>query len=285
MSRTHASLALLATLTLATPLAGQEWQVARQQFAFVGTRLVIQVDVESPGTLRLIRGAPASVRVASRAQAGFTTSGLAEDDRLTLSAAGPGPVDYLVAVPENVWVQVRLPDKDFAESVPRGRSGQWEWRAADRPQASPITEWLPEPEPGPYDAGPLYTTFISDSAPQEVSVPDLSVVNRVSVRLEGDHFRVITGRPLSLEEGSPRSLVIRPANPPMDVVLTVPPGTPSFTLRLGGHAALLLDDSGVTTWCIPLTEQWLSNDRHWFTFNPLDASLQCGDSGVQRHGG
>lgn len=284
MTRTTTGLAILAVLTLTTHTRAQEWQVAREQFPFVGTRLTLQVDVEAPGSLQLIRGGPGTIRVASRAQHGFTTSGIA-DRRLTLSAVGPGPVDYLVAVPGNVWVEVRLPDNDPGESLARGRGGKWEWRATERSADAPVTEWLPQPAGDSYDAGPLYTTFVRDSAPREVSVPDLSVVTRVSVRLEGDRFRVITGRPLSVDEGSRRTLVIRPAHPPMDLVLTVPAGTPTFTLRLGGHTALLLDSTDITTLCVPVTEQWLSNDRRWFTFNPLDASLECGDSAVQRHGG
>ena len=277
--------AVLFALGLAAPLAAQEWQVAREEFAYAGTRLTVRVEADAPGTLRLIRGEPGSVRVASRARQGFTTSGLAEDDELTLSAAGDGPVDYLVAVPENVWVVVRLPGRSLGESVPRGRSGTWEWSTADRPTRSPVTEWVPGGGDEPSSDGPLYTTFSRDVAPTTVAVPDLSVVARVSVRLEGRRFRVITSRPLSVEEGSPREVVIRPADPPMEVVLAVPAGTASFTLRLGGHTALLIDEQTVTTLCEPVTEQWLSNDRRWFTFNPRDGSLDCGGDPVQRHGG
>lgn len=264
--------------------AAQEWQVAREQFVFPGTRLTIRVDVEAPGTLRLIRGEPGSVQVTSRAQQGFTTSGLADSDRLTLSATGAGPVDYLVAVPENVWVTVRLPGSATSKAVARGRAGRWEWDAARRPDHAPVTEWMPGLG-AEGDAGLLYTTFARDLAPAEVSVPDLSVVAKVSVRVEGHRFEVITSRPLSLEEGSTRTLVIRPADPPMEIVLTVPVATPAFTLRLGGATALVLDGETVTTLCAPVTEQWLSNDRRWFTFNPLDGSMQCGADTVQRHGG
>ena len=287
MRRTHAALAAVAAVALTSSAAAQEWQVAREQFPFAGTRLTVQVDVEAPGSLQVIRGGPGSIRVASRAQEGFTASGLAEDDELTLTAAGAGPVDYLIAVPENVWVSVRLPGRSFGESVARGRTERWEWDATDRPDDAPLTEWLPGIDAGPRarDDGALYTTLVRDRAPDEVSVPTLDVVTRVSVRLEGPRFKVFTSRPLSLEEGSPRSLVIRPAHPPMDLVLTVPEGTPAFTLRLGGSTALIVDGATITTLCVPVTEQWLSNDRRWYTFNPLDGSLECGGDSVQRHGG
>ena len=287
MSRT---VVVLIALAAATPLTAQEWQVARDQFAYAGTRLTIRVDMEASGTLRLIRGEPGAVRVASRSQEGFTSSGLAEDDELTLSAAGAGPVDYLVSVPENVWVEVRLPGRAVGGSAPRGRTGTWEWNTSDRPQEAPVTEWVPGADPegrlvGEPDRGPLYTTFSQDLAPGEVTVPDLDVVARVSVRLEGRRFKVITSRPLSVNMGSPREIVIRPAQPPMELILAVPAGTADFTLRLGDRTALVIDAETVTTRCAPVTEQWLSNDRRWFTFNLRDGSLQCGPDAVRRHGG
>ena len=287
MPRTHAVIAVVAAVALTSSADAQEWQVAREQFAFAGTRLTVRVDVEAPGSVQVIRGAPGSIRVASRAQEGFTSSGLAEDDELTLTAAGAGPVDYLIAVPENVWVNVRLPGRSPGKSLARGRTGRWEWDATDRPDDAPVTEWLPGVDAGlgAPDDHTLYTTLVRDRPPDEVSVPTLDVVARVSVRLEGQRFKVFTSRPLSLEEGSPRSLVIRPAHPPMDLVLTVPAGTPTFTLRLGGSTALIVDGATITTLCAPVTEQWLSNDRRWYTFNPLDGSLECGSSSVQRHGG
>ncbi len=277
-----AAAAVLVAVAVAAPLTAQEWQVARERFTFVGTRLAIDIDVEAPGSLRLIRGEPGTIRVASRARQGFTTSGLADGDRLTLGAAGAGPVDYLVSVPENAFVNVRLPGRSLGERVARGQTGQWEWNATERPERAPVTEWLPEPGPGDR---PFYTTFVRDRVPEEVSVPDLETVARVSVRIEGDRFRVYTSRPLAMDEGSPRSLVIIPARPPMDLVLAVPPQTETFTLRLGGRTALIVEGSTVTTLCVPLTEQRLSNDRRWFTFNPLGGALECGDASTRRHGG
>ena len=287
MRTTHAALAVAAAVAFTSHATAQEWQVAREQFAFAGTRLTVQVNVEAPGSLQLIRGAPGSIRVASRAQEGFTTSGLAEDDELTLTAVGAGPVDYLIAVPRNVWVNVQLPGRSPGESVARGRTGRWEWDATDRPQDAPVTEWLPDEggELDAFDDGALYTTFVRDRAPEEVSIPALDAVARVSVRLEGSRFKVFTSRPLSLEKGDPRTLVIRPAHPPMELVLAVPANTGAFTLRLEGNTALVVDGAAITTLCVPVTEQWLSNDRRWYTFNPLDGSLECGGDSVQRHGG
>lgn len=276
--------ALLALL-VAAPLAAQEWQVAREQFVFVGSRLSIQVDVEAPGSLRLIRGEPGSVHVASRAQEGFTSSGLSTDRHLTLSAAGAGPVDYLVAVPENAWVEVRLPGRSWSERVARGKTGTWDWNATERPDRAPVTEWVPGLDAEGQWGASLYTTFSRDRAPGLVSIPDLSVVSRVSVRFEGARFKVIASRPLAVEDGGADRLVIRPGGPPMELILRVPAASPAFSLELGAATALILDGGRLTTLCTPVTRQWLSDDRRWFTFNPRDGSLQCGNDSVQRHGG
>jgi hypothetical protein len=276
---------MLAAL-VAWPVAAQEWQVAREQFVFAGSRLTIQVDVESPGTLRLVRGEPGSVRVAGRSRDGFTGSGLAEDDHLTLTAAGAGPVDYLVAVPENVWVRLRLPGEDFGENIARGKAGAWDWLATQEIENDPgVPRWLPGIDPETGDDVLLYTTFSRDFAPGEVEVPDLSNVARITVRIEGFRFKVIASRPLSVEMGDPRRLVIQPADPPMELVLAVPPVTPAFTLKLGAATALVIDGASVATLCTPVTDQQLSDGRRWFTFNPLGESLDCDGGPVQRHGG
>lgn len=276
---------LLAAL-IAMPVAAQEWQVAREHFVFAGSRLTIDVDVGSRGTLRLIRGAPGNVRVAGRSRDGFTGSGLAEDDHLTLTSAGAGPVDYLVAVPENVWVQVRLPGQSLGENIARGKSGAWDWDASAPVQESPsVPRWLPGIDPETGDDVLLYTTFSRDFAPGEVEVPDLSKVARITVRIEGFRFKVIASRPLSVEVGDPRRLVIQPADPPMELVLAVPPVTATFTLKLGNSTALIIDGASVATLCTPVTDQRLSDGRRWFTFNPLGESLDCDGEAVQRHGG
>ena len=271
----------LLTLLLATPLASQEWQVARERFAFAGTRLSIHVDARSPGSLQVIRGAPGSVRVASRATAGLTAAGLASDEELTLTAAGTGPVQYVVSVPEEVWIQVRLPGRLRGEAMARhDRSRTFEWNESDA-VATHAPQWLPSAA----EAGALYTTYAQDRAPGIVSVPDLSTIRSLSVRIEGGRFRVNTGRPLSVERGGDDRLEIRTSDPPMDVVVVVPAATRGFRLEAGGKTALLVNGDQVTALCSPVTQQWLSDGRHWLTFNPVEGSLRCSSPIPARHEG
>lgn len=271
-------LALLAPL----PVVAQEWLVARQNFGFIGNRLTIHVDAEAPGTLRLVRGTPGSVSVASRTEYGFTTAGLADDDELTLTAAGPGEVDYLVAVPQDVWVQVRLPGARFGESVPsRTRSRAFEWSAIERAAAQAADAWLPPL----HEPASLFTTFTRDVSPTVVQLPDLAYVRSLTVRLEEGRFRIMTSRPLTVRQGAEDRLEIRPGAPPMNIVITLPSTAPLFRLEVAGSTALLVERGAVTALCSPVTDQRLSNERRWLTFNPVDGALECTGHSAPRHEG
>lgn len=281
-----ALLALAPVAAPAAPAAAQEWQVARERFTFVGTRLTIRVEPGPAGNLRIMRGAPGTVRVASRAGQGFTAAGLTDSDELTLTAMGDGPVDYLVSVPENVRVQVRLPGSTFGEAMSgrtRSRSFQWDEHRGETHGLSdaPAPEWLP-----PLDGdGPQYTTFVRDLAPAVVSVPDLSHVRSLTVRLQPGPFRTLTSRPFAMTEGDSELLEIRPAAPPVDLVLAVPTGTARFRLVAGGLTVLELHDGAVTGVCAPVTDQRLSDGRRWLTFTPMDGALRCTDPMAPRHEG
>lgn len=280
----YSLIALLALLTTG-PAAAQEWQVAREAFAFAGSQLTIRVDAEAAGTLRVIRGAPGSVRVASRTDHGFGAAGLAEGDELTLTSAGPGAIDYLVSVPENVWVRVRLPGTSRGESMgSRSSSRTFEWGPAARPSHDPVEEWLPTAPEAGLEEG-LYTTFAHHHTPAVVALPDLANVRSLTVRLEEGPFRAITSRPLSTRKGDEDRLEIRPAAPAMDIVLVVPRGTTRFRLDAGGEPALVLEGDSVTTLCSPMTQQWLSNGRRWLTFNPVEGALECTAHEAPRHEG
>lgn len=274
-------IALLAALS-AGPAAAQEWQVARESFAFAGSRLTILVEAEAGGTLRVIRGAPGSVRVASRAPQGFTAAGLAERDELILSAAGVGPVDYMVSVPDEVWIEVRLPGRSFGESMAgRTRSRTFHWTGSARDAPEPVSPWIP-----PLDEDEsLYTTFSRDLAPAVVSLPDLTNVRSVSVRIEPGRFRVISSRPLSVADGAVDRLEIRPNGPPLDLIVTLPTGTHHFRLVAGDHTALLVQGEQITALCSPMIQQWLSHGRRWLTFNPGDGTLDCTAQPAPRHEG
>lgn len=282
MKRT--AFALLALLA-AAPVAGQEWLVSRERFRYIGTRLTIDVVSEAPGTLRLIRGQDGWVAVAGRVPVGFTAAGLTDDDHLTLSAAGTGPVDYMVTVPEGVWVVVRLPDRSRTEAIgghTRLRTLEWgEAVAAAEVDARSEVSVLPSEELG---TG-LFTTYTAPLAPRAIAIPDLAAIRNVTVRTGGTRFRIGASRPLSLEPGSPNRFEIRPTGDPMDLVIEVPDGTAAFELTAAGLPALTLEGGELNPRCGPLTRQWLSDGRQWVTFTPVDGRLECGPPATVRHKG
>ncbi len=276
------ALAVLATVGATTPAAAQEWMVAREQFAFVGNRLVIRVDPGPAGNLRIIRGAPGSVRVASRTGDGFTAAGLTAHEELTLTALGNGPVDYLVSVPEDVRVQVRLPDRTFGESVSgRSRSRTFRWDEVAERHPDPAPEWTLSA----IDAGPLFAALVRTTAPAVVSVPDLAHVRSLAVHIQHGPFRAMTSRPFAVEDGARDLVEIRPAAPPVDLVLSLPPDSRDFRLVAAGRTILVVRAGQVTTFCSPVTDQRLSDGRRWLTFSPMDGALRCTDPITPRHEG
>lgn len=268
-------LAPVLALFLAAPAAAQQWQVARDQFAFAGRQLTIRVDVETEGTLRIIRGPAGAVRISGRSDTGLTAAGLTADEQLTLTGAGDGLVEYIVSVPERVWVSVRLPDRSGAESMgSHQRSGMFRWSSTAHAPHDHPPSWAPDPEPG-FGAPGAYTVLTEALAPPEVAVPDLANVRSLTVRVEGEAFRITASRPLAVVAGERRRVEIRPAGPPMEIAIVVPAGTADFTLLAGGERALVVRAQGITVYCAPSTRQWLSGGRGWVTFTPALGTLEC----------
>jgi hypothetical protein len=269
-------------LALSAPAGAQQYQVAREQFAFAGRQITVHVDVESEGTLRVIRGAPGYVRVSGRADFGVTAAGLTADEHLTLTAAADGPVDYVVSIPERVWVNVRLPDRWSVESMgTQERSRTFSWAASGQHPADPADVWVPEPE-ATFDPGAMHTALAGDLAPRTIAVPDLTHIRSLTVRVEGATFRVGASRPLALYPGSADYLEIRAGHPPLDIDVVVPEGTRGFTLRLDGQPALAVDGTDLSVLCESSTRQWLPGGQGRVTFVPVDGRIKC-DPGDRRH--
>jgi hypothetical protein len=307
-------------LVVAVPATAQQWQVARDNFAFAGRQLTVHVEVDEPGTLRVIRGPAGTVRVFGRTDAGMTAAGLTSDEQLTLTAAGSGTVEYVITVPERVWVTVHLPNDVPAQAMAghdRSRTFQWPLVPLEAPEEDPVVNappgrgagdeaappverrdaparrpggaevipaWLPGPEAG-LGHGPTYTVFASYYAPSVVALPDLTNVRSITIRVESGNFRVGASRPLALVPGNPRHMEIRPAGPPMELVVVIPAGTAGFSLSAGGVTAVILDGADLTVLCEPTMRQWLSEGRGWVTFTPTEGALQCGPAADRRHAG
>lgn len=274
----------LLALALAVPAGAQQWQVAREQFAFAGRQLTIHVEAETEGTLRVIRGSSGLVRVSGRSDDGMTAAGLTADEHLTLTGVGAGAVEYVVSVPERVRITVLLPDRTRQETLgSMHRSGRFDWQGSTAAPAEPVPTWLPDRQPAMAHPS-AYTVYVGDLPPATVSLPDLSNVRSLTVRVEGDRFRISASRPLSLIEGNPQHLEIRPGGPPMEVIVTVPTGSRAFQLSAGGTGVLEVAGGEVVIRCSSSTRQWLSDGRRWVTFTPVAGILECGQDTYWRRG-
>jgi hypothetical protein len=268
-------------VALATPASAQQWQVARDQFAFAGRQLTVHIEAEDQGTLRVIRGPAGSVRVAGRADTGITAAGLTANEHLTLTATGYGPIEYVVTVPERVWVTVHLPDRPPESMGTMDRSGTFQWEATVHESASALPVRMPGPDPL-LNQPSAYTVLAGPVTPRVVSLPDLTNVRSVTVRVEGSSFRVGASRPLALRPGDAHHVEIRPGGPPMELIVLVPAGTDGFTLEAAGASALVVDRGGLAVFCSPNTRQWLSGGRGWVTFTPVGGTLDCAPPTVPR---
>jgi hypothetical protein len=163
------------------------------------------------------------------------------------------------------------------------RSRTFHWgAAAEAPE--PIAASL-SPAPAAHEPGAGYTVFAAPLAPETIFLPDLARFRAITVRVEGDDFRIGASRPLSLQKGDPRHLEIRPAGTPLELTVTIPAGTAAFRLDTADGTALTVRGGEIAVHCEPHTRQWLPGARGWVTFTPLAGELRCAPPVGARHRG
>lgn len=150
------AIALLAGALAATvpagPAAGQAFVPAeafRQSYTFLGNRLEIRVEGVPSGSLRVVRGGAGVLEVAGRAAEGIAGAARERDgsEVLTLTAVGAERAVFLVVVPSDAIVRLRLPgeERPLGFDPPR-TSDQWEWSAPapEAPEDAEDAEDAPE---------------------------------------------------------------------------------------------------------------------------------------------
>lgn len=281
----------VALLAAAVPVSAQQWGVTRRVYTFLDTELTVEVVMEAPGTLQMVHGLGGQVEVMGRALHGMAASALSDKNGATLrlTAVGADRAQYTVVVPNNVYVQVKLPDRQVTETFStmagaktytwQATPGQGSGAGTAGPGANMLDRRTPaamsvRASPSPTSSF-LFTTYAGTSAPDMVTFPSASVLRTLTVRLEGDQFRVEASRPMTLRQGDPKAIAIRPVGPPMDVVLVVPVDTRNFVVEVGGQAALAVVRGRPMSMCTPVVEQLLEGDRLWYTFSPVNGMLSC----------
>jgi hypothetical protein len=272
-------------LVLPTGLAGQEH---RRSWVFLDNRLDVAVLTAAPGTLHVVRGERGRIEVASRSTGdGFAAFGLGggHTRQLSLTGAGTDMLHYLVVVPERVAVRVRLPDGQTVSMTPRQQHASHSWGESDSATAAarleptaaaPLHPTAAAAAPlQPTTAGGLFVAHRQTWAPRVVDVPDLASVRSIAVRFEGGEFRVAASRPLVVEAGSRSHMELNVAGEPIDLVLYVPRGRATFTLRSGDVRIAESVGDRPRAICSNVVIHRPTADQSWFTFYPQAGRLDC----------
>jgi hypothetical protein len=287
-----------------------ELDVARRTFPFIENRLEVAVVSAAPGELQIVRGHRGRIDVAARAVDGFPAFGLGGGvtPSLRLTTAGNGQVNYVVVVPERVSVHVVLPDGRSSHLAPSAAAAAWRWAAIS--EVAPPTGEHAEPghpgtrpaatggarqggfsnlmlDPGSAGRGGDYVApttsapsrslpvmYASERVPRIVDVPDLGSVRSLSVRVEGDEFRIAASRPLVLEPGSSSRFELRIAGEPLDLVLYVPP-TAAFALQSGTMRIAQAVYGRTEALCGNVIVMEPSAQQTWLSFHPQQGRLDC----------
>jgi hypothetical protein len=265
MKNRAATLMLIAAA--AAPAAAQEYQVSRRVYPFFASNLTIEVRTRSPGSLEILRGGRGRIEVAGRATnsvLGYAPPRL-PGEPLRLTALGGSEVHYLVIVPEGIRLNVMLPDRAYAEP------------AVNEPAA--VYEWGPEPEPvALVPAAPeepaLFVNYTDTAAPSLVTIPDLSRVLRIEVRIEENRFAIAATEPVTVGRSEPARIDIATPPSPHEIVFRLPADTRTFHLLAGGDEILTIQAGEVVAKCSAVILHELETGRR-IEFHPRDGRFVC----------
>lgn len=266
---------LLSAIFVVTASANaQEHELSRRQFNFFDNSLTVEIVADMPGQLQIIRGEPGRIDVAGRVPGGIPAFALGgrEYDQLRLTALGGSHADFVVAVPEDAIVRVKLPNRHTHQVRSMQRSSNYKWQAMEKGAEDDDT---PTPPRGATVTREPIVAYSDVMAPRTLHVSNLNAVRTVSVRFEGPSFIVGGNRPMSVQKGDPTNIEVRTGDEAQDLVVTVPLGTSAFTLKLGGKTAMHVAGAEIRVYCEPVTEQDLGYGRRWYTFAPEMGRLTC----------
>jgi hypothetical protein len=260
-------------MVVATSANAQEHELSRRQFNFFDNSLTVEIVADMPGELQIVRGEPGKIDVAGRVPGGIPAFALGgrEGDRLRLTALGGRRANFVVAIPEDAMVRVKLPNRQTRQVRSMQRSENYEWGRLERDADDDAPSG-----PQAASASNVPATVYSDvMAPRTLHVSKLNAVRTVSVRFEGTAFTVGGSRPMTVQQGDPTNIEVRTNDEAQDVIVTVPLGTSAFTLKLGGKTAMHVRGAEIRVYCEPVTEQDLGAGRRWYTFAPEMGRLTC----------
>ena len=287
--KSTAVLAGFASLLLVASVNAQE-RVTRRAFQFFDTQLTIDVVAEAGGVLRVMRGKHSSVEVSGRAVngvAGFSIGGR-EDNELRLTAVGGDHADYLVIVPEDVRVRVRLPDRKHMEIASSRPAATYTWTATPTKSSgggsggqSPGDAGVQMGVSGNGSAPPaaatngMFLSYFSEAVPRTFSIGELAALTRLEVRFEGTDFRVSTSRPVAVDPGRSDAIDFRVGREPLGLTLNLPVDTRDFRLMADGRLVIEARNGEIRSFCDQFVAQKLGDGRRLYTYLRTEGRLIC----------
>lgn len=251
-------------------LQAQEYAVTRRVFSFFDNQLDIDVLANSAGQLQVIRGEAGRVDVAAHATEGVASFGLATDrgNTLRLTALGAKEAEYVVVVPEQANVRVRLPGHRGWSDANRYGTARFRWDAV--PDAPELDYSIPLPT----IENKYYVVTTRGEAPVRVRLLGRSHIRSVEVRLQGTEFEVASSRPLTHTPGAADLVDIDAGSEDVDLVVQVPSYTRRFELRLEGDIMFTIEGGEAHDRCTPSVNQKTAAGAMRVLYRPA-AGLRC----------
>jgi hypothetical protein len=117
-------------------------ELVQRSFVYLGHDLRVTILGEAAGTIRVMRGEAGRLDLNGRVVGGLVTTGLEDGSpsELTLASGGASRVDWVLVVPRDVRLSLRLRGQPAATLGTLAPAATWNWAA----QPSAITP-LPTP--------------------------------------------------------------------------------------------------------------------------------------------
>jgi hypothetical protein len=112
-------------------------------FPFVGNQLRVTISGPAAGTLRVARGDLGEVGVVARATGGVPAAALDQStgqSEMTLDSGPATRVDYVLTLPGDARLDVRLAGRPAASLSPIEQNGGWSWPAQAAAPLQPLPQ-------------------------------------------------------------------------------------------------------------------------------------------------
>lgn len=112
----------------AAPVAAESLE---RTFTFIGNELRITIAGPGAGTLRVVRGQLGRIEVVARSYGGIPVAALGSDvdGQLVLDSGPAARADYIVTIPRETRLGVRLAGHPGATLSPLDQTASWSWPA------------------------------------------------------------------------------------------------------------------------------------------------------------